>query len=61
MLSREDAQTLVEDCEAREGRMTDWEREFVDSVSKALADGGPFTVKMSDKLEEVWERVTAKG
>lgn len=30
---------LLDDCEAREDRLTDWERGFVDSMQRQLAEG----------------------
>lgn len=53
--------TLIDDCEAREERLTDWERGFLDDVKMQLAEGRALTLKQSEKLDEVWERVTAKG
>ena len=54
-------QQLVDDCEAREARLSDWERGFVDSVKAKLATGASLTKGQAEKLDEVWERVTAKG
>lgn len=54
-------QTLIEDCEARESRLSDWERSFIDSLSKQLADGRSLTDKQAAHLDEVWEKATAKG
>jgi hypothetical protein len=52
---------LIEDCEDREDRLTDWERTFIDSVKRALEGGGALSEKQAEKLESIWERVTAKG
>lgn len=52
---------LIADCEARESRLNDWERTFIDSLSNRMAEGGSLTAKQVERLEEVWERVTAKG
>lgn len=54
-------QTLIEDCEARESRLSDWERSFIDSLGKQLADGRSLTDKQAARLDEVWEKATAKG
>ena len=53
--------TLIEDCEAREDRLTDWERGFIDSLKAQIADGKRPTEKQSDALDTVWERATARG
>lgn len=53
--------TLLDDCEKREGRMTDWERNFVDSLGAQIAAGRAPTPKQVEALDTIWERVTAKG
>jgi hypothetical protein len=52
--------TMLDDCEAREGRLTDWERGFVDSLRSQL-EKGFLTPKQIEKLDDIWERVTANG
>lgn len=52
---------MVDDCEKREGRLSDWERGFVDSVGRQLAEGRSLTPKQVDALEQIWERATARG
>lgn len=53
--------TLVEDCEARESRLGDWDREFIDSIKRQLEAGRTLTTKQAETLEAVWERATARG
>ena len=50
--------TLVEDCENREQRLSDWERTFIDSVRRQLDAGRPLTTKQSDTLNDIWDKVT---
>ena len=52
---------LIEDCENRESRMTDWERGFVSSIRSRLENLLPLTGKQIETLSNVWERVTARG
>lgn len=52
---------MVEDCEQREDRLSDWERSFVDSVGKQLRDGRTLTAKQAEALDAIWERATARG
>jgi len=54
-------QQMLVDIEARESRLTDWERTFVDSISAQLGNGYSLTLRQVEKLGEVWERVTARG
>lgn len=53
--------TLIEDCETREARLTDWERSFVDSLRKQIEGGKALSPKQINTLDTLWERVTANG
>ena len=53
--------TLIEDCEKREERLSDWDRQFIDSLGRQIAQGRRPTPKQIDKLDEIWERATARG
>lgn len=53
--------TLLDDCEAREERLTDWERGFVDSLHKQIEAGRRPSAKQIETLDNVWERATARG
>lgn len=53
--------TMVDDCITREQRLTDWEREFIDNLARLLEEDKPLSPKQSDKLNTIWDRVTAKG
>lgn len=52
---------MVEDCEARESRLTDWERTFVDSIKRQLGNGKTLSLKQIETLDELWEKATARG
>lgn len=51
-------QQMVEDCEKRESKLSDWEIEFIDSLSMRLATGKSLTEKQAERLDQIWERVT---
>jgi hypothetical protein len=53
--------TLLDDCEKREERLSDWERGFVDSLRHQIEEGKRPTVKQIDALDRVWENVTRRG
>jgi len=53
--------TLVEDCEARDSALTEWDRGFLDSIRRQLEGGRTLTQKQVDTLDEIWERATARG
>lgn len=54
-------QQLVDDIEARESRLSEWERDFVDSIKNRLANGQALSSTQAAKLDEIWECATAKG
>lgn len=54
-------QQLIDDCEARESRLSDWDRDFIDSIKLRLSSGIALTPKQIEKLDQIWERATARG
>jgi hypothetical protein len=53
--------TMLEDCEKRESRLTDWERNFVYSLQRQLAEGRRPSAKQVETLDAIWEKATARG
>ena len=53
--------TMLEDCEMRSDKLTDWECGFVDSLQKQIADGRRPSEKQVDTLDNIWSRATARG
>ncbi len=53
--------TLLDDCEAREECLTDWERGFVDSLRRQIEQGRRPSQKQIESLDKAWERATARG
>lgn len=51
--------TMVEDCEKRESKLTEWEVGFMDSVRNQLEKEHGLTDKQADTLERIWDRVTS--
>ena len=50
---------MIEDCQQRESRLSDWERKFIDDIDQRLGVGGEsLSEKQADKLESIWDRVT---
>lgn len=49
---------MVEDCENRESKLTDWERTFIDSIRAQLEADRPLSGKQRETLDSIWERVT---
>ncbi len=50
--------TMIEDCENRESKLTDWERSFIDSVKSRLTAGNSLTERQAETLENIWNRIT---
>lgn len=57
-MTEEQAQ-LIEDCEARESRLSEWERSFIASIS--FKPGITLSPKQAETLERIWEKVTERG
>ena len=51
----------IDDCEARESRLTDWERNFIDSIRSQVEAGRYLSEKQIETLDSVWEKATKKG
>ena len=54
----DDDEVMLEDCENREASLSDWERGFLDSIRKRMEDGESLTDAQSEKLEQIWTRIT---
>jgi hypothetical protein len=52
---------MLDDCEKREERLTDWECSFVDSLQRQLASGRRPSDKQIETLDNIWEKATVKG
>lgn len=51
----EDVQAMIEDCEKRSGKLTEWELQFIADISERES----LTEKQIKKLEKIWDRVTS--
>jgi hypothetical protein len=56
-----DAPDLITDCEQREERLNDWQRSFIDSIGRQIAESRPLTPKQYEALSDIWAAATAKG
>ena len=52
---------MIEDCEKRESRLTEWEVGFIDSIAKQLERERPLSPKQLETLDGIWERATERG
>ena len=53
--------TQLDDSEKRQDRLTDWEVNFIDSLRRQLEAGRRLTANQVEKLDDIWERATARG
>ena len=53
--------TMLDDCEARESRLTDWERGFVESLRSWIESDRRPSEKQIETLDSIWERATSNG
>lgn len=58
MSDHDEHQQMVKDCIDREAKLTDWERSFIDSIERQLAQNRALSQKQADTLDSIWERVT---
>lgn len=49
---------MIEDCEKRESKLSEWEQTFIDSIGNQLGQGRGLTKKQEETLTKIWERVT---
>lgn len=53
---------MIEDCEARQDQMSEWEQSFIDSISVQLGRGSSLSIKQTQTLTRIWDKVTtARG
>lgn len=61
MSRKEEWLEMIDDCEVRESRLTEWEINFIESVANHLGDGRDLTPKQEETLENIWEKTTKRG
>lgn len=49
---------MIDDCEKRESKLSEWEQSFIDSLSTQVGRGQSLSNKQAEVLERIWERVT---
>lgn len=54
--SAKEYQTMIDDLERHESRLTEWERDFLDSIGNRLAEDTPLTNKQKEVLSRIWEK-----
>jgi hypothetical protein len=60
-MDEDDVLAMIEDCENSESELTEWEADFIESISDQIGRGLSITAKQVDKLDSIWQRVTREG
>jgi hypothetical protein len=55
---QDEYKTMIEDCENRSTKLSDWEHDFIQSLGEQLDNGKTPSPKQIEKLNSIWERVT---
>ena len=58
MSGQDDISTMIEDCQNRESKLSDWEAQFIDNIDSQIRDDGSLSEKQQEKLEQIWEKIT---
>lgn len=49
---------MVEDCEKRESKLSEWEKGFIQSIGEQLRRGSSLTDRQVETLDKIWSKVT---
>jgi len=56
MICNEEVSQMIADCQKRRAKMSEWERDFMQVISKKLPH--KLTEKQLDRLNIIWDKVT---
>lgn len=57
-MADDDIAQMIEDCEARDSKLSEWEQQFIDSIGRQSARTGGLSQKQTERLKQIWERIT---
>ena len=57
-MDTQEIESMIEDCENRSEKLSEWELTFIDDISRQFDKSGSLSEKQLDKLETIWEKVT---
>jgi len=58
---KEEYLRMIDDCEDRESRLTEWEIMFLESIRGRIEAALPLSLKQTDILDRIWNHATARG
>lgn len=54
----EEIRAMIDDCQERDEKLTDWELSFIASIDHTVANGHRLTALQQERLDDIWDRVT---
>ena len=60
-MDEDEALEMIADCEDRESQLTEWEADFLESISDYIDNGNRLSEKQIEALTSIWGRVTKRG
>ena len=58
MIDQDEISTFIKDCDDRESKMTEWERNFIQSIREQFDRTETLSLKQNETLEQIWDKVT---
>ena len=58
---QKDLLLMIDDCESRESRCSEWELEFLESIKTRVEQGISLTEKQQETLDKIWDKATKNG
>ena len=52
---------MIDDCEDRESRLSEWDIEFLESIRNRVEQGISLTSSQEKCLTDIWEKATKNG
>lgn len=50
---------MIQDCENREDQMSEWERDFIQSLSEQFSRKGSISPRQEEILDKIWDKLTS--
>lgn len=57
-MDNSEIESMIEDCENRSEKLSEWELGFIDDISRQFDRTGSLSEKQNNKLETIWGKVT---
>jgi hypothetical protein len=57
-MDKSEIKILINDCLDRFGKMSNWERDFIESIDDQFSEKKFLTTRQEETLNKIWEKVT---